>query len=326
MSVHWGEVLQIDPISVLLSWDDPALAYYVQRDLLEKEAISIERLWELLPPQKLIKKQSADGSWRYPGKTIHPESGTNYFLLQTYRNLRVLVEMYGLQRDHPTMSRAAEFVFSCQTEEGDIRGLLGSQYMPYYHGAILELLIKAGYADDARTIKGLEWLLAVRQDDGGWVVPVQTVPHKQKTSAFWLGDPVVVDKTKPSSHMATGMALRAFAAHPSFRQHPDAIAAGKLLRDRLFKADKYGGRKAPSYWLKFQYPFWWASLLTALDTLSQLGFKRRDEPISKGLEWFLSNQAQDGLWETGYGIGARSAENRHWVGLAICRVLKSYLM
>jgi hypothetical protein len=42
----------------------------------------------------------------------------------------------------PTIAKAAEYIFSNQMYEGDIRGILGNQYMPYYHGAILELLIK----------------------------------------------------------------------------------------------------------------------------------------------------------------------------------------
>ena len=42
--------------------------------------------------------------------------------------------------------------------EGDIRGILGNQTMPYYHGALLELLIKAGYAAIRASTTG--WLAA----------------------------------------------------------------------------------------------------------------------------------------------------------------------
>jgi hypothetical protein len=93
--------------------------------------------------------------------------------------------------------------------------------------------------------------------------------------------------------------------------------------ERLFKADKYNDRKAAAYWCKFQFPFWWTSLVTALDTLSTLGFSEREAPIAAGLEWFVTHQSRDGLWETGYGSGKRAGENRLWVGLAICRILKT---
>ena len=102
------------------------------------------------------------------------------------------------------------------------------------------------------------------------------------------------------------------------------LAAARQLAERLFQADKYYDRKAPSYWLKFQFPFWWPNLVSALDVLSRLGFNRQDPYIGRGLDWFPANQAADGLWETGYGSGRSAAEMHRWVGLAICRVLKQF--
>ena len=324
MTGMWLSVLNVNPLPTLLAWDDPALCYFVRRDLLEESVAPMETLWETKAAVQLIQKQQPDGLWRYPGKSYDPDTGTRYDLVETYRNLRVLIEMYGLDRCHPALQQAAEYVFAHQMDEGDIRGIIGNQYMPYYHGAILELLIKAGYADDPRVEKGLAWLLAMRQTDGGWIVPAQAVPSKQRTREFWLGAPIPPDRSRPHAHLATGMALRAFAAHPAYRQRPEAIAAGEALKSRFFQADKYNDRKAPSYWLKFQFPFWWTSLLTALDTLSWLGFDRQDTDVARGLHWFLSSQLADGLWETGYGSGRRAEANRYWVGLAACRVLKRF--
>jgi hypothetical protein len=324
MGTHWLEWLPIDPLPSLLGWDDDALAFYVQRDLLDEEAGPVEALWEASRALALVKKQQPNGSWRYAGKSYDPVTGTNYGLLETYRSLRVLVEMFGFDRRYPAIQNAADYVFSCQTDEGDIRGIIGNQYMPYYHGSVLELLIKAGYGDDSRVKRGLEWLLSMRQADGGWVVPAQLMPAIEKTSQFWLGAPLPPDRSKPSSHLATGMVLRTFAAHPTYRQQAEVISAGYLLKSRLFQPDGYNDRKAPVYWLKFQYPFWWTSLLTALDTLSWLDFDREDEDINRGVAWFLANQSRDGLWETGYGSGKGADENRRWVGLAVCRVLKRF--
>lgn len=77
------------------------------------------------------------------------------------------MEQYGFNREHPQAQKAAEFLFSCQTEAGDIRGMLANQYATYYTGAILSLLIQAGYEDDPRVEKAFQWLLHMRQDDGG---------------------------------------------------------------------------------------------------------------------------------------------------------------
>jgi hypothetical protein len=323
-SKSWLSLLNVNPLETLLGFQDEALTYFVRRDLLNEPAGPIQTLWGLPEVQTMAAKQYSDGSWIYPGKKGVRESGFNYNLLETYRSLRVLVEMYGCRRGYPVLDKAAEYVFDQQTDQGDIRGILGNQYMPYYHGAILELLIKAGYQQDERSLKGLEWLLSVRQEDGGWIVPAQLIPAKQKNEAFWLGKPFPGDRSKPHAHLATGMAVRAFAAHPEYRHRPEARAAGKCLKTRLLQADKYSDRRASHYWLKYQFPFWWTSLLTALDTLYRLGFDREDEDVSKGLAWFQSNQAKDGLWETGYGRGRKAPRSRCWVGLAVCRVLKLY--
>jgi len=324
MAGKWFERLRTDPRPALLEWQDPALTYFVKRDLLEQVVSPVETLWELPEAKRLVEKQQANGSWRYPGKSDQPAPDANYSLLESFRTLRVLVEMYGFQRKHASLSRAAEYIFSCQTDEGDIRGILGNQYMPYYHGTILELLIKAGYAQDTRTEKGLQWLLAMRQQDGGWIIPAQLVPAKDKTARLWQANPIQPDRSRPHSHLATGMVLRAFATHPDYRQLPEVIKAGERLKERLFQADKYNDRKAPAYWLKFQFPFWWPNLVTALDSLSQLGIDRQDREIARGLDWFVENQSGDGLWGTCYGSGQNAERMRRWVGLAICRVLRSF--
>ncbi len=320
----WLENLKVDPIPRLLAFEDAALTFFVRRDLLEDDIIPVEDLWKLPPVIQVIKKQKENGSWRYGGQGAKKFPYNNYDLLETFRNLRILAEMFAMTYDHPSIQGAAEFVFSCQTDEGDIRGIIGNQYMPYYHGAILELLIMAGYAQDPRVIKGLDWLLSVRQADGGWLIPMQMIPANEKTKKYWCGDPIPTDTSKPHAHLATGMVLRAFAAHPRYHQRDEVHLAGERLKERFFKADKYNDRKAPSYWLKLQFPFWWTNLLTSLDSLAKLGFSIDNPDVLKGLEWFVTNQQPDGLWPTGYGKGNKADENRIWVGLAVCRVFKRY--
>lgn len=322
MGGAWHEVLNVNPIPVLLGGEDEALAYFIRRDLLGESVASPETLWDLREPARLVKKQQADGSWNYSGKADTPRQ--NYSLLETYRTLRVLVEQFAFTRAHPALQTAAGYIFSCQSTDGDIRGIIGNQHMSYYHGTILELLIKAGFEDDAPVERGLEWLLSMRQHDGGWIVPAQAVPPKERTDAFWLGKPVTPDRSLPHAHLATGMVLRAFAAHPRYRRRPETIAAGNALKNRIFQPDVYNDRKASSYWLKFQFPYWWTNLLTALDTFSRLGFEREDGAVARGLDWFVHHQAEDGLWPTGYGSGRKAAANRRWVGLATCRILKHY--
>ena len=46
MCDQWVKFLAVDPLPSLLSWDDPALGYFAQRDLLDEPIQPIERLWE----------------------------------------------------------------------------------------------------------------------------------------------------------------------------------------------------------------------------------------------------------------------------------------
>jgi hypothetical protein len=324
MTETWMDLLPVDPLPALIDGGDTALAYFARLDLLDWQAEPVSVLWELREAQKLLNRQQADGSWHYPGKGFDQRNSTNYDLLETYRILGRLVEIYGLRSEHPAIPKAADYIFSCQTAEGDIRGILINQYMPYYHGAILTLLIKAGYADDLRLRKGLDWLLEMRQEDGGWIVPAQAIPAKEKTRQFWRGPTLPPDRSRPSSHLATDMALRSFAAHPAYRSRPEVLSAARLLKSRLFQPDKYNDRKGADYWLKFQFPFWWHSLVATLDSLSWLGFDKDDDDIRRGLLWFLDHQDTDGLWQTRYGNGKEAQRMRRWTGLAVCRVLKRF--
>lgn len=323
MRKGWKKHLKVDPIKALQVAPDKALSYFVRRDLLEEQVEPIESLWELAEPTKLLQKQAENGCWHYPSKAKSNDPVFNYDLFETYRSLRILVDMYGLNRKHSVIQKAAEFVFSCQTAEGDIRGILGNQYMPYYHAVLIEELIKAGYTCDERVIKGLEWLLTMRQQDGGWIIPLQGVAAKEK-NGLWDKAPVPPDRSLPFSHLAIGMILRAFAVHPDYCHRSEIYKAGELLKSRFFKSDVYYDRKTPEYWLKFQYPFFWTSLLTALDTLNHLGFTRKDPEISKALDWLINNQGADGLWPTEYNKGTNATHSFPWVTLAVCRIFKGY--
>ena len=81
----------------------------------------------------------------------------------------------------------------------------------------MEIIIKAAYTDDPRIDKGFEWLLSIRQDDGGWAVPIRT--NNAKWSEVMDSEEVLQpNRGKPFSHLITGVILRAFAAHPKYQK------------------------------------------------------------------------------------------------------------
>ena len=172
----------------------------------------------------------------------------------------------------------------------------------------------------------MDWLAAHRQADGGWMIPIQ---ERWSESRELFAEPTFpFDLTKPSSHIATGMVLRAFAVHPDHRRRKAARDAANLLKERLFQPDPhYTSMGSTEQWTKFKYPFWWPNALTLLDALSRMGYREMDRDVRLGLDWFIENQGQDSLWRTGYsekGNQERLARQKAWIALAICRIFKQF--
>ena len=332
MANHWQQALKFDPLPPLLASGDEALVYFVRRDLLGEHVGSLHRLWQLPAAQRILRKQLADGSW--PRTRVEKHAAINYGLIETWRVFRFLVDQYGFTRQHPQAERAAEFLFSCQTDDGDIRGFLANQYATYYTGAVMSLLIHAGYAGDPRIEKGFQWLLAMRQDDQGWTIPLLT--HKlDRTTQYRLtseyAEPLEPDRAKPFSHNWTGMVLRAFAAHSTYRQSQAARVAAGLLKSRFFQRDSCASYEAASYWVRFDYPFWWNHLVAALDSLSLIGLPKNDADVTRALQWLVDHQREDGLWRVSYvkphekeKETTKVRSTRLWVAFAICRVFRRF--
>lgn len=114
-----------------------------------------------------------------------------------------------------------------------MRGILANQYATYHTGVILATIIEAGHEDDPRVEKCFQWLLSMRQDDGGWSIPMITHKFNRETQYKLSSEflpPVEPDRTKPFSHNWTGMVLRTFAAHPKYRYSEEARQMSNFLR------------------------------------------------------------------------------------------------
>ena len=107
-----------------------------------------------------------------------------------------------------------------------------------------------------------------------------------------VNEPDLPDRSRPFSHLVTGMVLRAFTAHPQYRKSEEAKKAGKLLASRFFQADKYSDRKGKEYWERVSYPFLFTDIISSMDSLSFLGFTKDNHHIIDGLD-FLSNLQND---------------------------------
>jgi hypothetical protein len=257
----WCDFLKYDPVPALRAITSPALRYHVKQDITGEDPGPVEAIWALPEATRILKRQQPSGAWPDPRQAKHTSSPTNYLQVETYRNLAVLVETLGFSKAHPAIQKAVEYLFSTQTPEGDFRGVYGNQYTPNYCGGILELIVKAGYHRDTRVDKAFAWFIGHQQSSGGWTLPLQThgVKPKECEPAMRSSVPLPFEPEKPFAHMVTGIVLRAFAAHPTYRSHPDAVQAGKLITTRFFQPDAYSSRKSDAYWTKYSFPFWWTT-------------------------------------------------------------------
>ena len=328
---NWLKQLKHDPIQSLKKFENKIIHYFTDRDLLDKKVEPITVIWEKPEVTRVLNKQEGDGSWKYSGKKVNLYPPHHYPLVATFKIFRQIIEKYEMDKTHTSCKNAAEFILSCQTEDGDIRGMIGNQYATYYTGYILFLLVKAGYGDDKRIIKGFDWLLEMRQNDGGWTIPILT-HHFDRITGYKLtsefADPVEPDRSQPFSHNWTNMVLQGFSVHPVYKDFLEVKKAADLMKSRFFKRDVYTSYQSSYYWTRFG--FWWPNILTALESLQRLGYDKDDKDIALGLQWFFSHQQEDGLWNIENNPkktqknNVRYLEKRLWLTLRICRMLRNF--
>jgi len=305
-------------INTLMNTGNEALIVFTKRNLL-REVVNIEELWTLPGVKRMLKNQQSNGSWIYPNKNATLRSPTNYNQYQTHKTIAELVEFYGLNKRHEAIRKAADYLFSFQTEEGEFRGIYGSQYSPNYCASITEFLIKAGYSD-TRIEKSLSWLLAMRQDDGGWAIPLRT--RNRELQALNEKETIEPDRTKPFSHLVTGIVLRPFSLMPAYKGK--VKEAGMLLADRVFTRDKYSDRGGVEYWTKFTFPYHWTDILSTIDTLTLLGINNHPK-INEITKWFDAHKQDNGIYEVSVMAGAKYKDVKCWITLQYLNVLNRFI-
>lgn len=333
---EWLDDLKYDPIVPLLESNNDAIIYFTRRDLLAEKVASVEHLWNLVEPQEILRKQKEEGYWKSNSQNRTKAPAVNYDLFETFKQFSKLIDMYEFNKKHKLIAKAAEYILSCQTDEGDIRGIIGNQYAPYYTGLIMSHLIKAGYGDDQRIDKGFKWLLKMRQNDGGWVIGTPggfgdyAKDEYNKLTTHDVGTKKDFDKEKPFAHSGTGMVIRAFAVHKKNKNTKAAKKAADLLKSHFFKKDNYKSYQAIDNWVNFKFPFFWTDLISALDSVTLILTTKGDEEVEKAIDWIHRNQQETGLWKNSYSKIHKSVQNKKtynvqlWISLSICRILKRY--
>lgn len=332
----WIKQLKHNPIDSLLKPGHGAITHFTKRDLLSEKTPSIKTIWESQEPVKILKKQKPEGFWKSSTQNRKKAPAIKYDLFETFKQLLVLVDKYEFNKKHEAIRNAAEYIFSHQTDEGDIRGIIGNQYAPYYTGLIMSLLIKAGYGNDLRIKRGFDWLLKMRQDDGGWVIGSPggfgdySKEERRTLTTHHVETKKDFDWSKPFTHSGTGMVIRAFAVHPRYKRSKAAKNAAHLLKSQFFKKDNSSSYKAADNWVNFKVPFFWTDLVSALDSISLIGLPKDDGDVRSALKWLRRHQQKSGLWKNTYSKIHKNVTNeityeaQLWITLAICRIFMRY--
>lgn len=318
---RWKARFNVDPTQPLERCEDTVIRFSYETDIKTNSDISLSEVWNDRRAQKIFRRQRGDGSWRYPPRRGSMWKRVNYDQYETYRKLAQLVEKYRVTKEHPGLPKAADYLLAHQSAEGDIRGIYGDQTSPNYTAAILELLIKAGYDNDPRLLRSMNWLLSCQQDDGGWALAFRT--RGFNLDAFDLEETIAPDFSKPSAHAITGAVLRALAIHPLYRDRQETWRAGQLLQERFFTSDKYADRRHRDFWTRFAFPFIYTDIISALDSLSLLGLSVDHPKIMQAFAWFEMHQAADGMINT-ISNPSGKGDMQFWLQLAICRIYKRF--
>jgi hypothetical protein len=301
----WRARLASDPIPRLLREGTPSVLARIRRDLIDdSEAPGLEEVWGYPEVKALVKKMEKDGS--FAAKAPEKALGSAEFAaaLATLRGLDRLADL-GVRATGDIATAAAkkasktpkellksvDFLLSSQEADGGLTALAVSDApktpakMPALHfqGWAVSALCRLGFENDPRVEKGLQFLIERRQDDGGWA---------------WRG--VRTDSAaRPSSHLITGMVLRAFAASSARRASREARRAAELLATRFLQPDRYPDRKAPSYWEFLTEPRFYTDVLDALDTVTAIGLGKENSGVRTAEAYLRSRQGADGLWYPG---------------------------
>jgi hypothetical protein len=314
-------------VEYLLARGSLPILFWLKKDILEVPVDrEVKNMRKFAARVRILETQKPDGSWweRRSDTPLHWER--TLYRVDTLRNLYRLYD-YGCTIKEGGVQRAVDFLLSLQSKEGDFRGTVMNIYTPTFHSLTLEMLCRYGLDKDRRVQKGFRWILANRQNDGGWALyhprpSPAGAPSANPARSNPRGRPFKPRRSQPFSHHVTGMVLRAFAESSTWRLSKEARQAGEKLLSCFFCDEVYEDKTFSSDWENLCYPFWNTDILGSLDSLSKVGFSAEHETIQKGLEWLRKRQNIQGFWECGNKKGTQ--EDNLWVTLAALRVLKRF--
>jgi len=211
------------------------------------------------------------------------ERGEPSSVTATTKAISNLIES-GAKPNSSTVQRAALFLWSLQKENGSWREnpALPKDKVPFWSSTergvpiltadAVEGLLQAGYEDDKRLTRALEWLKRMQAPDGMWIHLENAAPTE----------------TDPDS---TQRAIRALIRAG---ESPDS----STIKRACNALEKFVSAEAEKWTEK--WPVW--SWVAPLDGLVAAGFKADNRTVQQALEQIFKQQTADGSWPDGYEV------------------------
>ena len=179
---------------------------------------------------------------------------------------------------------------------------------------------------DAAVGRGVQWLLAMQNDDGGWGAFDRGCDRELLTYVPFADHNAMID---PSTSDVTSRAVEAIAVH-SGRDHAAVRRGAAYLRGKQEPDGSWYGRWGCNY----LYGTWLA--LCALSRCAQprsegQGFSGDTSSIERGVDWLLSVQLPCGGWGESLatysdpsrkGRGPATAAQTAWALMGLCAPLR----
>ena len=325
-------LLKADPTDWLLEEENPSVRYFALRDLLNKpendaDVIAARQAIMQKGIVRDILEQQHDPAYvqAYPRFYTAKYDGLVWSLITLAELGATLDEQIRSQCEYLLVhaQEPADGGFSQHTSARNGGGLV-SEVIPCLTGNVVWCLLRFGYANDERVIKGLDWLTAFMRFNDGTEDDPQVAPYAHYEMCWG----------RHTCHMGVVKALKALSAVPEERRTPemnDTIrkASEFMLIHHIYKRSHNLNRASKPGWLKFGFPLMYQTdALEILDILLALSI--RDERMEEALQVVINKQDDMGKWklENTYCSDrliipfGKAGEQSKWITLRAMRVLK----
>lgn len=328
------ELTDESTIEWLLSEENPSVRYFTMTKLLEKEDADNEvakaksNIMQMGIVPQIIAQQKENSYWGSPSRFYHAKyTGTVWQLM-------ILAE-HGADSSDIRIQNACNFILKysqdyesygfAHNKSNKSGGGRHSEVIPCLTGNMLWSLIKLGFIEDERVLKGIEWIIKYQRTDDGNTFPPNEWPY-DKYEICW---------GKHSCHMGVVKSLKALSAIPeakrtiTINEKINALVEYLLIHHIYKKSHELKSVSKPG-WLKFGFPLMYQTdILEILEILTDL--KVRDARMNDAIDILRSKQNKEKRWNLENSYNGKmlvdieeKGKSSRWITYKALKILKHY--